>query len=139
MEKSVHNSKNQKFCSSCGSANTNKDRFCKNCGDKLLQLSENQIKENLVPKSSKTITKNKAVYSSIDNLAKSMPIETKKEEEDLNGLVKVLSFCFPFVGGLVYLNHKGSSPKKASAACSCALWGLGIGILINILTAVANG
>ena len=38
--------------------------------------------------------------------------ETKKEEEDLNGLVKVLSFCFPFVGGLVYLNHKGSSPKK---------------------------
>ena len=145
MEKSNITTSDTIFCSSCGFSNSSKSKFCKDCGAELIKLHNKNIEENLVPKSGKIITEKKDEYSTIDDLAMSTPTPTptpteiEKEEEDLNVAVKVLSFCFPFVGGIVYLNHKGSSPKKASAACSCALWGVGIGFLLNIITAIANG
>tara|TARA_B100001250_G_C19698572_1_gene743736 strand:- start:490 stop:813 length:324 start_codon:yes stop_codon:yes gene_type:complete len=61
-----------------------------------------------------------------------------KDDEDLNDFAKVVSFCFPFIGGILYLVHANKSPKKASAACNCALWGIGVGIVLNILAAIGG-
>ena len=59
--------------------------------------------------------------------------------EPLNGGVKVVSFCFPIVGGILFFVHQNSAPQKSKDACQMALWGVGLGFLINILTAIAGG
>ena len=59
--------------------------------------------------------------------------------EPLSGGVQVLSFCFPFIGGILYFVHQNSAPQKSKDACSAALWGIGVGIVLNILAAIGNG
>ena len=58
--------------------------------------------------------------------------------EELNTGLKVLSFCIPIVGAVLYFVYKGEKPKKAESACHAALWGFGLGILLNILGTVAG-
>jgi hypothetical protein len=60
-------------------------------------------------------------------------------EEDLSEGLKVLSFCFPIIGGILYFVNMNSAPKKAKSACTMALWGVGIGIVLRvIMTILAN-
>jgi pSer/pThr/pTyr-binding forkhead associated (FHA) protein len=64
--------------------------------------------------------------------------EVKKEEkeEDLDTVYQVLSFCFPFIGGIIWLVNIKSSPKKAKTACTAALIGIGLSLLVNIAAAM---
>ena len=53
--------------------------------------------------------------------------------DELSTGLKVLSFCIPLAGAIIYFTNKEAMPNKAKSACHMALWGLGIGILLNIL------
>ncbi len=49
----------------------------------------------------------------------------------------IVSFLIPLVGAIIYFSNKEEKPKKAKSACHAALWGFGIGVVLNILTTVA--
>lgn len=59
--------------------------------------------------------------------------------EPLSVGVQVISFCFPLIGGILYFVHKNSAPQKSKDACSAALWGIGVGIVLNIIAAIGSG
>jgi len=65
--------------------------------------------------------------------------ESNINNEPLDGVVQVVSFCFPIVGGILWLVHKNSAPQKSKDACNAALWGIGVSFVINILAAMAGG
>ena len=65
--------------------------------------------------------------------------ESDEKNEPLDGGIKVLAFCVPLVGGILWLVHKNSAPQKSKDACSAALWGIGFGIVLNILAAIGGG
>ncbi|SDZ94521.1 hypothetical protein [Bizionia paragorgiae] len=56
--------------------------------------------------------------------------------DELSTGLKVLSFCIPLAGIIIYFTSKKDSPNKAKAACHMALWGFGLGIVINIILTV---
>ncbi|APY00378.1 hypothetical protein CLV86_0182 [Lacinutrix venerupis] len=47
--------------------------------------------------------------------------------------MKILSFCIPLAGAIIYFTSKDKSPNKAKQACHMALYGAGAAIVINIL------
>ncbi len=60
--------------------------------------------------------------------------------DKLNTALQVVSFCIPLVGAIIYFSEKDKYPNKAKTACHAALWGFGIGILLNIIaTVIRNG
>jgi ribosomal 50S subunit-recycling heat shock protein len=63
-------------------------------------------------------------------------VKMEKKEEDLETIYQVLSFCFPFIGGIIWLVNIKSSPKKAKTACTAALIGIGLSLLVNIAAAM---
>lgn len=63
---------------------------------------------------------------------------SNQSEEGLGTGFKILSFCFPIVGGILYFVNKENKPKKAKSACHAALWGFGSGIIIKILVTLAS-
>jgi len=60
-------------------------------------------------------------------------------DDKLSTGLQVLSFCIPIAGAIIYFNNKGTNPNKAKSACHAALWGFGIGVLINIIATLAGG
>ena len=63
-------------------------------------------------------------------------VKVEKKEEDLAVGYQVLSFCFPIIGAIIWLVNIKSSPKKASTACTAALIGIGLSLLVNIAAAL---
>lgn len=63
-------------------------------------------------------------------------VKQEKKEEDLAVGYQVLSFCFPIIGAIIWLVNIKSSPKKASTACTAALIGIGLSLLLNIAGAL---
>ena len=53
--------------------------------------------------------------------------------EDLDTTLKVVSFCVPIVGAVLYFINKEKEPKKAKTACSMACWGWGISAFLSIV------
>ncbi len=60
-------------------------------------------------------------------------------DDKLSTGLQVLSFCIPLAGTIIYFSEKGKYPNKAKAACHAALWGMGIGILLNLIATMARG
>ncbi|HLT24040.1 MAG TPA: hypothetical protein VK004_02845 [Ignavibacteria bacterium] len=58
--------------------------------------------------------------------------------EDLNIGLKILSFCIPLAGAIIYFVKKDKEPVAAKSACTWALVGFGLGIVINVIVAVLN-
>ena len=52
--------------------------------------------------------------------------------------LQVLSFCIPLAGAIIYFSNKSDIQNKAKMACHAALWGLGLGILLQIIATVAG-
>lgn len=52
--------------------------------------------------------------------------------------LQVLSFCIPLAGAIIYFSNKNESPNKAKMACHAALWGIGLGIVFQIIATVAG-
>ena len=64
-------------------------------------------------------------------------IQTDESSVDMpNGVLNVISFLIPLVGAIIYFSNKSSYPIKAKAAGNAALWGLGFGIVLNLLIMV---
>ena len=61
---------------------------------------------------------------------------SSNSEDQLNTGLTILSFCIPLAGAIIYFSNKDASPNKANSACHAALWGFGIGVVLNILSAM---
>ena len=61
-----------------------------------------------------------------------------QKQDDLGVLLKIVSFCIPLVGAILYFVKKGDQPVAAKQACTFALIGLAVGIVINIIVYIIN-
>ena len=66
-----------------------------------------------------------------------LPPQENPDDKLSTGL-EILSFCIPIAGAIIYFSNKDSMPNKAKSACHAALWGVGIGIVLNILGRLAG-
>ena len=64
------------------------------------------------------------------------PAPTGQETEDLSMILKVVSFCIPLVGAILWFINKEKNPRAAKSACTFALIGVAVGIVVNIIVAV---
>lgn len=56
-----------------------------------------------------------------------------KSQEDLSTGLKVLSFCIPLAGAIIYFVKKNEEPVAAKSACNMALIGFAVGIVARII------
>ena len=63
------------------------------------------------------------------------PFVTFKENDnsELDTVVKVVSFCIPLVGAILYFVHKNSAPQKSKDACTAAAWGFLVNLILQII------
>lgn len=97
----------KKYCSNCGFNITENIRFCTNCGHNLQEL--------------------------MDNVEVSDKVDNPNTEDRLSDGLKVLSFCLPIIGVILYFTNKNSNPKTAKSACYSSLWGWGSAVIISII------
>tara|TARA_Y100001954_G_C15604714_1_gene499846 strand:- start:2 stop:472 length:471 start_codon:yes stop_codon:yes gene_type:complete len=67
-------------------------------------------------------------------------VETKESNPDDKpsmGL-NIVSFLIPLVGLIIYLTEKDKSPIKAISAGKSALWGVGISVLLSIISVIIS-
>lgn len=57
-----------------------------------------------------------------------------QEDDNLSTGLSILSFCIPLAGAIIYFSNKSDKPTKAKKACHLALWGFGLGIVINVIS-----
>jgi len=57
-------------------------------------------------------------------------------QDELSTPLKVLSFCAPMVGAIIYFTSKDQTPKKAKSACTLSIWGAVIITVLAILFSV---
>ena len=101
------------------------NKFCQHCGEEQDESNEICVKCGKIP------------FQNIQQVEEFNDIN-QKDDSDLETGVKVISFCFPIVGGILWLVHMNKAPKKSKAACVSAVWGIVIGIIINILSTIAQ-
>ncbi|WP_102979302.1 zinc ribbon domain-containing protein [Chryseobacterium scophthalmum] len=91
----------------------------------------------------------KVNINKIENYQKSKQLSVKSKQNDLNvskfsetnvntedklgGGLKVLSFCLPIIGIILYFTNKDKNPETAKSACYSSLWGWGLAVIISIL------
>lgn len=51
-------------------------------------------------------------------------------------IMKVVSFCFPIVGAILYFVWKNEKPQAAKDVCKFALIGFGVSIVLYIIMMV---
>lgn len=61
-------------------------------------------------------------------------VTTNINDDFLSTGGKVISFCFPIVGAVIYFYNNNEKPLKAKEACNAALWGMGISFLLSVLS-----
>ena len=62
-----------------------------------------------------------------------------QSNEELSTGLKVLSFCIPIAGGIIFLMNRKEHPNKAKTACYAALIGLGVSLVLQVVMTVATG
>jgi hypothetical protein len=66
-------------------------------------------------------------------------INQKENPNDkLSTGLQILSFCIPLAGAIIYFSSKSDSPNKAKMACHAALWGVGLGVLLQIIATISG-
>lgn len=63
----------------------------------------------------------------------------EEKKDDLGIGLKIVSVLFPIVGAILYFVKKKDEPVAAKQACTMALIGFGIGIVLNIIVAIIGG
>lgn len=70
--------------------------------------------------------------------------ETISDEVNLNSNdipstgLNIISFLIPIVGLIIYLTEKDKSPRKANSAGKAALWGVGVAILLSVISIIIS-
>ena len=67
------------------------------------------------------------------NLNQNPNVNQPQDQEDLEMWMKVLSFCIPIAGAVIYFMNKDKAPVKAKSACTMALIGFGVGLVAQII------
>ena len=70
------------------------------------------------------------------NLNQNPNVNQPQDQEDLEMWMKVLSFCIPIAGAVIYFINKDKAPVKAKSACTMALIGFGVGLVLQIIQRV---
>ena len=52
--------------------------------------------------------------------------------------LNIVCFLIPLVGLIIYLTEKDKSPKKASSAGKAALWGVGVSVVLSIISIIIS-
>jgi hypothetical protein len=61
-------------------------------------------------------------------------IQTNENSGDMpSPVLNVISFLIPLAGAIIYFLNKESYPIRAKAAGRAALFGLGVGLALNLL------
>lgn len=58
------------------------------------------------------------------------------EEEELGIGLKILSFCIPIAGIIIYFSKRDTEQRKAKQACTMAWWGFALGLILKIIQVV---
>jgi uncharacterized membrane protein len=66
------------------------------------------------------------------------PAPVNGQQEDLSMILKIVSFCIPLVGAILWFINKDKNPKAAKSACTFALVGVAVGIIINVVVTLMN-
>jgi len=66
-------------------------------------------------------------------------IDRNDNDQGLHVGLKILSFCIPLVGAILYFVKKTDEPKAAKDACTFALIGLVVGIVLNVGVGLTGG
>ncbi|MFC6266989.1 hypothetical protein [Frigoriflavimonas asaccharolytica] len=72
----------------------------------------------------------------MNDLNQNQNVNQPQDNEDLETIMKVLSFCIPLAGAILWYINKDKAPKKSKAACHMALYGLALGVVLQILATV---
>jgi hypothetical protein len=60
-------------------------------------------------------------------------LNPNENKDELGMGLKILSFCIPLAGGIIYFMKKKDEPKSAQTACYAALIGVGVGIVFQVV------
>lgn len=63
----------------------------------------------------------------------------QKSNEDLHIGLKVLSFCIPLAGAIIYFVKKENEPVAAKSACNLALIGLAVNVVLTVVRLALTG
>ena len=66
------------------------------------------------------------------------PTSTGDTGDKLSTPLTILSFCIPLAGAIIYFMKKDKEPASAKTACTAAIIGFVVGIVINIIVAIMN-
>ena len=67
------------------------------------------------------------------NLNQNPNADQPQNQDALELGLKVLSFCIPIAGAIIYFVNKDKAPVKAKSACTMALIGFGVGLVAQII------
>ncbi len=65
--------------------------------------------------------------------------EPDQPEDELHMGLRVLSFCIPIAGAIIYFTTDSQLENKKQQACTAALLGIGLNIFLKILGTVVGG
>lgn len=65
--------------------------------------------------------------------------EQNNSEDELHIGLKILSFCIPLAGAIIYFTTNEKYPNKKKQACYAALIGIGFGLVMRVLGTVLAG
>ncbi len=58
---------------------------------------------------------------------------SQPQQDDLGMGLKIVSFCFPIVGIILYFVKKEKEPVASKQACTWAIGGIVVGVVINVI------
>jgi hypothetical protein len=75
----------------------------------------------------------------MNDLNENFPKGPNQSNEDLHIGLKILSFCIPLAGAIIYFVKKDKEPVAAKSACNLALIGLGVNVALTIVRLMTTG
>ena len=105
------------FCPKCGSQNSETASFCASCGGTLKPAANTGGNAFGTPPPPPTPPTG----------------GNPGGDQGADTILKVVAFCFPIVGLVLYFVWKQDKPKSASDVCKFAAIGFGVGVVLYIL------
>ncbi len=107
------------FCPKCGSQNSETAGFCVGCGATLKP----------------TGATGGNAFGTPPPPPPPHPSGGPGNDPGADTVIKIVSFCFPIVGLILYFVWKQEKPKSANDVCKFAAIGFGVGVVLYILLA----
>ena len=65
--------------------------------------------------------------------------ENNVNDDELHIGLKILSFCIPLAGAIIYFTTNEKYPNKKQQACYAALIGMGVGLVFRVVATMMAG